>query len=285
MYFFLLSATGSYSTESPEFSCKVRLEDKLEAVADNKEEDLQTNQSESSDDEEALFWTQAATELDYGANDRGTPQDHSRAKVEEFDSCEPWISNSDAEEFIDQLLMIENCKERGKPSNLSVCCAKVTSSKISSERVNSIGSNVAVRVCRSEVGYHDNNDRCPTPPLPLAQQPMPSHRSQCHKPHSQVHNFHKRPTTFQLTEEDTRLTPPISPLINNLPHCSRDSTAVAKGNQTVCSSKDVSVAVGNQDNTAYSSGVSHQCTEDEIERKRRLARQKLARKRNALSAT
>ena len=66
--------------------------------------------------------------------------------------------------------------------------------------------------------YHDN-DRCPTPPLPL---PRPTsvtervHHHRCHTLNTTYHKSPRRPPAWRLAQEDARSTPPISPFSSDL---------------------------------------------------------------------
>ena len=147
--------------------------------------------------------------------------------------------------------------------------------------------------CHTQAGCHDN-DRCPTPPLPSEVQRPLSHNHR-HLPVASLKTKHRpttnRPPTLKLVEEDAKLTPPISPMLSeptvkfgpqSLSCNSRNSgEGERKKRGNICLNEQ-GVKVSSFVSAKCNGGSQKQlCSKDEIEHKRKLARLKLARKKNA----
>ena len=196
---------------------------------------------ESSDNEEMLFWTQAATELEYCENDgdyRPQRADNEISKVDEsagknstFELNQAW--DTEADDFIDQLLItgaegetissspdpLPDTSAPSKNSSISGTLPK-TSNTIQSD-IPSLGQtgtnnmqgtvqNTVCTVMTVDVRNSDS-DRCPTPPLPLTGHSSLS-KQQAHNVRSTLRKSPRRPPSWRLAQEDARSTPPLSPL-------------------------------------------------------------------------
>ena len=198
---------------------------------------------ESSDNEEMLFWTQAATELNYGEDHGDNPlQREGNEKAETamsgsrnatFDPCQPW--DTEADDFIDQLLItgaegetissspdpLPDTSEPSKNENTSATLPNVSdlTMGIPTSSDNGVQTRAQTTVCNNlnstDLRGRDN-DRCPTPPLPLTERPLHSHQP-TNIIKSVLRSSPRRPPPWRLAQEDARSTPPISPLISESP--------------------------------------------------------------------
>ena len=198
-----------------------------------------------SSDDEVQFWTQAVTQLDYIGNYRGSPQ----SEGDTGDMCHPWGANSEADNFIDQLLMTG--AEEDDPLDIHTLAEHDCHSISTAQDTN------------ADCCYDDNTS---TPPLP--------HHSQHFAPASK-RSYHckspRRPLASQLALEDARSTPSISPEFN-----SRDMNIPFDRN-VLCADEQVAGLKNELLTTTLTK--ERLCSQAQIEHKRSLALLKLAKKK------
>ena len=187
---------------------------------------------ESSDNEEMLFWTQAATELNYDEDCGDNPlqrEENEKAKTAmsgsrnaTFDPCQPW--DTEADDFIDQLLItgaeVETISSSPDPlPDTSEPSKNENTSGIPTSSDDDVQSRAQTTVCNNLTSTDlrgCDNDRCPTPPLPLTGRPLHSHQP-TNIIKSVLRSSPRRPPPWRLAQEDARSTPPVSPLISESP--------------------------------------------------------------------
>ena len=171
--------------ERPDCCCKLNLDDELETPQEVQDSDNQFDlpagggdSLESSDAEDMQFWTQAATELDDDDDDddrfRGSFQEGKKTNPVNAsmtsDLRQPWVASTDADDFIDQLLMTGTEGETISSSpNLPDISPPAEEVHLKSLKSCLNTRQTDSHVCSNkpmDSSCHDN-DRCPTPPLPL----------------------------------------------------------------------------------------------------------------------
>ena len=219
------------SNSESDFNMKVETSQEIRDGHDELEMDRQES-LESSDNEEMLFWTQAATELGYCDNDGDNPlqreenertqTDESAKKNSAFDLNQPW--DTEADDFIDQLLITgaegetissspDPLPDTNDPSNTSKDIQsniRTLRQKCSTDCVQSTSETTVCTVTTTDI-HSTDGDRIPTPPLPLTRQPLCSH-SQTRNIRATPRKSPRRPPSWRLAQEDARSTPPLPPL-------------------------------------------------------------------------
>ena len=208
------------------------MKDDQDEVAIEKLESL-----DSSDNEEMLFWTQAATELESCEAKGDDPllrEANEKAKIDEssgtnstFDLHQAW--DTEADDFIDQLLITgaegETISSSPDPlPDTSVPTPNTlnalpdpsirmqpdiptsSSKRVQSESQATVCSIVTADICTSA------GDRCPTPPLPLTTAQSSLSKQRANSIRSTLRRSPRRPPSWRLAKEDARSTPPLSPL-------------------------------------------------------------------------
>ena len=243
-----LSSDTDFQSTLPESESESNIDTKVATCQEIREDqdELATEKLESlesSDNEEMLFWTQAATELEHCDDGDDPAQRHDNEKSgKSAEKNSTFVLNhawdTDADDFIDQLLITgaegetissspdslpDTCtsdppKKPGTTSSLPsisfgmqskppVCI--VSTKSVPSTSQATVGTVATTDACTT------GSDRCPTPPLPLPltrQSPLSKPQ-----PHDVVRlalrkSPRKRPPSWRLALEDARSTPPLSPL-------------------------------------------------------------------------
>ena len=192
---------------------------------------------DSSDNEEMLFWTQAATELESCEAKGDDPllrDANEKAKIDEssgtnstFDLNQAW--DTEADDFIDQLLITgaEGETISSSPDPLpdtsvpipNICNALPNPSirmqpdipTSSSKKVQSVSQATVCSIMTADIRT-SAGDRCPTPPLPLTAAQSSLSKQRANSVRSTLRRSPRKPPSWRLTKEDARSTPPLSPL-------------------------------------------------------------------------
>ena len=243
-----LSSDTGFPSKLPDFNSESNINTKVEKSQEGGDDrdDLvmeKLESLESSDNEEMLFWTQAATELEYCENDEDDPPqretnemskiDESAGKNSSFDLNQAW--DTEADDFIDQLLItgaegetissspdpLPDTNAPSKNINISGILPKTsngiqpdipTSRQTSTNSMQCTVQNTVCTMTTTDMRNTDSDsDRCPTPPLPLTGQSSLS-KQQAHNVRSTLCKSPRRPPSWRLAQEDARSTPPLSPL-------------------------------------------------------------------------
>ena len=189
---------------------------------------------DSSDNEEILFWTQAATELE-SCEAKGDVRDaNEKAKIDEssgtnstFDLNQAW--DTEADDFIDQLLITgaegETISSSPDPlPDTSVLIPNTLNAlpnpsirmqpdipTSSSKKVQSVSQATVCSIMTADI-CTSAGDRCPTPPLPLTAAQSSLSKQRANSVRSTLRRSPRKPPSWRLAKEDARSTPPLSPL-------------------------------------------------------------------------
>ena len=189
---------------------------------------------DSSDNEEMLFWTQAATELEACETEGDDPLlrdaneiDESAGKNSTLDLNQAW--DTEADDFIDQLLITgaegetissspdplpdtsvptpNTCNALSNPSvNIQPDVPTSSSKGVQTTSQTTVCAKMTADICTSA------GDRCPTPPLPPTASQSSLSKQRAHSVRSTLRRSPRRPPSWRLAKEDIRSTPPLSPL-------------------------------------------------------------------------
>ena len=208
------------------------MKDDQDEIATEKLESL-----DSSDNEEMLFWTQAATELEGCEVEGDDPllrDANEKAKTDElsgtnstFDLNQAW--DTEADDFIDQLLITgaEGETISSSPDPLPDTSVPTPNTRNSlpnpsiqmqpdiptsnSKRVQSVSQATVCSIMTTDIRT-SAGDRCPTPPLPLTAAQSSLSKQRANSVRSTLRRSPRRPPSWRLAKEDARSTPPLSPL-------------------------------------------------------------------------
>ena len=237
-----LSSDTDYQSKFPESEGEPDIDTRVEKCQEMRDDqdEIVTEKLESldsSDNEEMLFWTQAATELEACEVDGDDPLvrdvnekskiDESAGKNSTFDLNQSW--DTEADDFIDQLLITgaegETISSSPDPlPNTSVTTPNTwdtlpnpslriqpdvptsSSKTVQSTSQGTVCTKTTADICTSA------GDRCPTPPLPPPTTQSSLSKQRAHNIRSTLRRSPRRPPSWRLAKEDIRSTPPLSPL-------------------------------------------------------------------------
>ena len=208
------------------------MKDDQDEIAAEKLESL-----DSSDNEEMLFWTQAATKLESCEAKGADPllrEANEKAKVNElsgtnstFDLNLAW--DTEADDFIDQLLITgaegETISSSPDPLPDTSVPTPNTHNALpnpsirmqpdiptsSSKKVQNVSQATVCSKMTADIRTGDG-DRCPTPLLPLTAAQSSLSKQRAHSVRSTLRRSPRRPPSWRLVKEDAMSTPPLSPL-------------------------------------------------------------------------